>query len=119
MHRDSHLDALLRLVPSAGVALIWSTTSMPAVTSPKPVYWPAAPAAGWRQTKNCVPALSRLEGLRTAADRAAEEGAVRQLGLQQAEATVPVLRGLVGVLRERIAALDDPARDHAVDVVPS
>jgi outer membrane protein assembly factor BamB len=57
----------LALSPSAGVVLIWSTISMPETTSPKTLYWPARAGCGWRQTKNCVPALSRLEGRRTAA----------------------------------------------------
>ena len=53
--------------PSTGVRLIWSTTSMPEVTSPKTVYCPLSEGWSCRQTKNWVPALSTLEGRRTAA----------------------------------------------------
>ena len=88
---------------------------MPETTSPKIVYWPCSDGWSRMQTKNCLPPLSLLEGRRAAATVPRANGPVGELGREQAEAARPVLRGLRRVLRERVAALDDPARDDAVE----
>ena len=103
------------LSPSTGVVLIWSTTSIPEVTSPKTVYCFASEGCGWRQTKNCVPALSRLEGRRTAATVPRTNGRSLSSAFSKPEAARPVLRRLARVPGERVAALDDPAHDDAVE----
>ena len=60
-----------------------------------------------RQMKNCAPALSGLSGTQHGGDRAAEMLALVGFALQPVQAAGAVERGLGGILRERIAALDD------------
>ena len=88
---------------------------MPETTSPKTVYWPASDGCGCEADEELRPGAVHAGGPAHGRHRAANEGPVRELGLQQTEAARPVLRGLGRVLRERIAALDDPAHDDAVE----
>ncbi len=91
---------------------------MPSATRANTVYWPSS--AGWSvmQMKNCEPALSRRPGTSTADTAPRVCFSAFGLEAQHAEAAGAVLRRLRRILRDRIAALDDAHRDHAMERRP-
>ena len=68
--------------------------------------------------KNCLPPLSRLEGLLAAATVPRAKGRSENSAATRPRPPASVLGGLARVLRQGVAALDDPALDDAVERRP-
>ena len=103
---------------STGASEIFWTTLMPSTTRANTVYWPSSTGWSTTQMKNCEPPLSGFPGSSTLDTAPLRVLLGARFRLQDAEAARAIEVALGGILRERIAALDDAVLISRWNVVP-
>ena len=102
----------------AGVSEIFCTTSMPSETRPKTVYLPVERRLIGHAHEELRAAAVRLARLQHGRHGAARLRLAADLRLQHTQPARAVQLRLRRILRQRIAALDDPQPDHAMERRP-